>query len=266
MQYILCVLTLIIKRGYDIETMGGDMKSSKEDLKSRGYIAKNEINNYYELLEFDELCVLLKSKQAIERTIAISLSKNCCDVTQLDLSTILLEILVKEKYLYTKIEICGVLEKGDSEIAKQMLKYVGKIGENQHAKLPNEVSKKASYPLPRDIIARAMGKMDILVLPVLIEALESYDVFVIREVIDAIGFLCFYNEITTEDFVVKELIKCYEKYKCDYILRWKITIAFSAFNNEFAISELKEIIDNDNEELIRKEACRSLRLIERRCK
>ncbi|WP_264174706.1 hypothetical protein [Clostridium estertheticum] len=43
-------------------------------------------------------------------------------------------------------------------------------------------------------------------------------------------------------------------------------MAFSAFNNEFAISELKKTIRNDNEELIIKEAYRALKLIEKRCK
>ncbi|MBU3217434.1 hypothetical protein LL033_05030 [Clostridium estertheticum] len=242
------------------------MKSSKEELKKRGYIEDDDITNDYKLLTLDELCVLLESKKAFERTIAIRLLENCNNILQLDLGIILLETLVKEKSLYTKIEICNALEKGDSEIAKQMLSYVGKIGKNQHVKLPNEVSEKISYPLPRDIIARVMGKMNKSVLPILVEALNDYDVFAIREVIDGIGFLCFYNDIPNECFVVKKLIKCYEEYKDDYILRWKITMAFSAFNNEFATSELKKIIRNDNEELIIKEAYRALKLIEKRCK
>ena len=242
------------------------MKSSKEDLKKRGYIEDDDITNDYKLLTLDELCVLVKSRKAFERTIAIRLLENCNNISQLDLGIILLETLVKEKSLYTKIEICSALEKGDSEIAKQMLSYVGKIGKNQHVKLPNEVSEKISYPLPRDIIARVMGKMNKSVLPILVEALNDYDVFAIREVIDGIGFLCFYNDIPNEGIVVKELIKCYEEYKYDYILRWKITMAFSAFNNEFVISELKKIIRNDNEEIIIKEAYRALKLIEKRYK
>jgi len=240
------------------------MKSSKEDLKNRGYIEDNEIITYYELLTFDELSILIKSKKAFERTIAIRLLKNSSDISRLDLTVILLEILVNEKHLYTKIEICDVLEKGDSEIAEQMLKYVGKIGKNQHVKLPKEVSKKVSYPLPRDIMARVMGKMNISILPTLIEALSNCDVFEIREVIDAIGFLCFYNDVTNEGFVVKELLKCYEKYKYDNIVRWKITMGLSAFNNEFAISKLKEIIEKETEELILKETYRALKLIENR--
>ena len=242
------------------------MKSSKEDLKKRGYIEDDEILNYNGVLTFDPLCDLLKSKKAFERTIAIRLLKNCSGISQLDLSILLLEALVKEKCLYTKIEICSVLEKGNIDIAERMVTYAGKIGKNQHVKLPNEVSKKASYPLPRDIISRVMGKMNVEVLPTLVESLENRDVFVIREIIDAIGFLCFYNDITNECFVVQKLIKCYEKYKYDYIFRWKVTMAFSAFDNELAICKLKEIIDNDNEELIRKEAYRALRLIDKRCK
>jgi len=241
------------------------MKSSKEDFKNRGYIEEDEIVDCYGLLKFESLCVLLKSKEAFERTIAIRLLKSCSDISQLDLSIILLETLVKEKCLYTKIEICSALEKGNSDIAERMITYMGKIGSNQYVKLPNKVSKKVSYPLPRDIIARVMGKMNVSVLPTLVQALENSDGFVTREVIDAIGFLCFYNDITNEGFVVQELIKCYEKYKHDYISRWKITRALSAFDNELAICKLKEIIDDDNEELIRKEAYRALRLIEKRC-
>jgi hypothetical protein len=43
-------------------------------------------------------------------------------------------------------------------------------------------------------------------------------------------------------------------------------MAFLAFDNEFAICKLKGIIDNYNEELIRKEASKALRLIYKRCK
>jgi hypothetical protein len=61
-----------------------------------------------------------------------------------------------------------------------------------------------------------------------------------------------------DDFIViNKLMECYEEYLDDKIIRWKITMALSAFNSDLVISRLKLIADDDNEQLIRKEAIRS---------
>lgn len=134
------------------------MKSSKEDLRRRGYIEDINIEKYT-LLNKSEVLKLLDSKEAYERTIAIRLLSNYKGIEKLEFNKDIICRLTREKSLYTKIEIGSALENGDYETLIEMFEYLGKIGNNQYKELPKEVSKKISYPLPRDIIARTTKKM-----------------------------------------------------------------------------------------------------------
>ena len=212
-------------------------------------------------MENPDLLEIIEYKKAYERTLAIRLLSKDNNINQLEFHKLILDILVREKILYTKIEICNVLDRGGDETLIEMFKYVGRIGKNQHKELPKAVSKKNSYPLPRDIIARTIGKMNISVLSTLLKELNECDVIEARELVDAIGFLCFYNKEADNEIAIKELINCYEKYKEDNIIRWKIVMSFSAFNNKTVISKLKEIIKIESIDIAKKEAERSLNLI-----
>lgn len=235
------------------------MKSSIDDLKKRGYIENIDMKDYQNL-SHEELYILIKSQKAYERTIAARLlGENALD----EVSDILIEVLSKEKNLYTKIEICNVLEKCSINEAKKMIALLGKIGDNQHHTLPQSISKKVSYPLPRDIIARTLAKMNIKVLPLMIEVLTSGDIHAIREIIDAIGFMCFYNNVSNEKFIVEKLVECFETHQEDEIIRWKIVMAFSSFHDEDIVCRLEDVELNDKEALIKEEAKRSLSLIKR---
>ncbi|SCY54529.1 hypothetical protein [Alkaliphilus peptidifermentans] len=232
------------------------MKSSIDDLKKRGYIENIDMKDYQNL-SHEELYILIKSQKAYERTIAARLlGENVLD----EVSDILIEVLSKEKNLYTKIEICNVLEKCSTNEAKKMIVLLGKIGDNQHHTLPQSISKKVSYPLPRDIIARTLAKMNIKVLPLMI---ASRDIHAIREIIDSIGFMCFYNNVSNEKFIVGKLVECFEIHKDDEIIRWKIVMAFSSFQDKDIVCRLEDVKLNDKEALIREEAKRSLSLIKR---
>lgn len=237
------------------------MKNSL-NLKKRGYINEIDLEEYLDLSP-KELLILLKSSKAYDRTIAVRLLDRNNTLSQTELSNRLLHILAKEKSLYTKIEICNVLAKSTIQTAKAMIAYLCKIGSNQHRCLPGKVSKKGSYPLPRDIIARTLGKMNIEVLSPLLDTLEQKDINQIREVIDAIGYMCFYNEIANEELVIEKLMKCFNIYKNDDIIRWKIVMAFSSFKDEAVITWLEIIGKTDKEKLIRNEAKRSLKLLRR---
>ena len=192
--------------------MRKEVKSSLSDLQRRGFATEDDIKKSYNLSQ-NELITLLHSKCAISRTAAAhNLSimqasvQNITDITGTtditDNKNIiktpsipnvideLLKQLCVEKCLYTKISICESLEKSDNDCittARKMTAYLGKIGNNQHKILPEKVSKKKSFPLPRDIIARSLGKMDITIYPVLLELIHSRDVCKISEVLDAIG-------------------------------------------------------------------------------
>ncbi|MGL6297726.1 MAG: hypothetical protein ACRC1M_01025 [Methanobacteriaceae archaeon] len=171
------------------------MKSSNSQLRNRGFIDENDINKFKDY-STEALIKNLNSNISSERTAAIRLLSNKIRITNEDYVNKLLELLVTEKALYTRLEICNFLETGNKTTAKIMINYLGKIGNNQYKTIPNKVSKKNSYPLPRDIIARTLGKMDSnssSILDILFCVLNSNNKSRISEVLDAIGFLIFYN-------------------------------------------------------------------------
>jgi HEAT repeat protein len=169
--------------------------------------------------------------------------------------------LSSENKLYTKIELCDALAKMGICAVKTMSEYLGRIGNNQYTKLPEEEFKKKSYPLPRDIISRTLAHMGKEVLPYLLEVLMTKDNLAIREVIDAIGFICFYEKI---DYPLKDLITCFNINSDDRLIRWKVVRALGSSSNGAAIDLLTKIKNSDNEGRIRKEAERSLRIIQQR--
>ena len=133
------------------------MKTDTETLRKRGFLTNTEAEPYF-LYSKEELLELLKDKTAVNRTAALFILRSFVDINELD--EILLRMLVKEKALYTKLEICDILTTGNELTIKRMIPYMGTIRGNQHRTIPEKVSKKKSYPLPRDIIARTMAKMN----------------------------------------------------------------------------------------------------------
>ena len=234
------------------------MKSSQADLEKRGFINEADINNYLHL-SYNELLKLIKSPSATERTIAVKLLRNYLDSSEEVIDALLLT-LIAEKSLYTKIEICKALENASAIMAKKVISYLGRIGCNQHLFLPKNISKKNSYPLPRDIMARTLGKMSIDILPTMLEILEQSDTKIIREVIDAIGYMCFYNTIPNRGFEAKKLLTCLDTYNEDDVIRWKIVMSLSSFQEQNVTDRLEVISQTDDKELIRNEAKRSLAL------
>lgn len=238
------------------------MKSADEQLKSRGYITEEDICKY-ECLNKDELLNLLKSKEPHERTIAINLLPSKSELDD-EMLMLFCNMLLKEKKLYTKIELCNALSKRDVKAAKIMVNYLGIIGNNQHKELPDKDFNKKSYPLPRDITARTLAHMSSDILIELIPVLKNNNIIAIREVIDSIGFICFYNFTSYNETIINELISCLNKYSNDDIIRWKIVRAFESFNNKTVIEILINIMKNDSKEIIRNEAKRSLKIINSR--
>lgn len=145
-----------------------------------------------------------------------------------------------------------------------MVNYLGQIGSNQHGVLPTKVFNKKGYPLPRDIIARTLAHMNNSILTVLLDVLKTNKLPAIREAIDSIGFICFYNNMHSNIQMSDELMLCLKKYAYDDVIRWKLVRAFESFDNIHVINELKNIEQSDNEQIIRSEAKRSLNIINNR--
>ncbi|AMP21045.1 hypothetical protein AZF37_07605 [endosymbiont 'TC1' of Trimyema compressum] len=171
-----------------------------DKLEKRGYLDKDYLPHS---LSTTALLKSLESAKPQARTAAAYLLSERQDIDEASLAKPLLKTLQFEKALYTKIELCRTLEKGSSATINEILPYLGIIGNNQHHSLPARVSKKQSYPLPRDIIARTIGHMKPENISTLFKGLKNLPLEQTRELIDAIGFLCFYNQIINEENCVK---------------------------------------------------------------
>ena len=235
------------------------MKSSTDQLKSRGYITIEDVESRMNHTK-SEWLEMIHSKEAYQRTIAVKLLSEKSDVDD-ELMQLFLQRLTQEKKLYTKIELCDALAKGGVPAAKLMVHYLGQIGNNQHQALPTKAFNKNSYPLPRDIIARTLAHMNPDVLPTLLDILQTNRLPAIREVIDAIGFICFYNNLHTNSQISDALMLCLKNYAHDDVIRWKLVRSFESFNDSDVIHTLVNIEQNDSQQIIRGEARRSLDMI-----
>lgn len=233
------------------------MKSSVKDLKRRGFVTDEEIAAL-EGTPQEILLELLHSENAVTRSAA------ACnlDAAIESVAYELLKHLSIEKCLYTRIAICETLEKGDCSTAMQMTKYLGKIGKNQHKEVPDKVSDKKSFPLPRDITARSLGKMRADTFPVLLEVLKERETAKIQEVLDAIGFMVFYNPALATCENIRPVLALLESYADNPLIEWKVILCLSSF----PITESKTVLLQyaGKEGTLGLEAQRSLNIIEMR--
>lgn len=235
------------------------MKSSNESLRKRGLPNEADIFKAKQLtpeLLYKKLSSVLPAERSAA---AIALREKI--VNNKECTSHLILTLQFEKSLYSKIEICKTLEAGDSTTAFLMCDYLGKIGNNQHSTVPDQVSKKKSYPLPRDIIARSLGKMDKSIFPVLLERAENVSKSQLSELLDAIGFIAFYNQdlAIVSNFI--PIIRMYEKYKSNEMIIWKTAICCSSFPIRQSIDLLNNIAESATNETILAEVKRSLKLL-----
>lgn len=200
-------------------------KSSKAELRKSGYITIEDFDKFHQCSN-SELTLLINSQNSIERSVAINLLSNRFNTENLDFVKILLERLCIEKCLYTCIEIGNALEKGMVKTAELMVAYLGYIGEIRYK--PDKVKRK-DYPIPRDIIARSLGRMDCSILPVLYDVLYSNDEIKILQVIDAIGFLVFNNPSYLNEDFFEPITFTLNKYIENNLIVWKCLYCLSFF-------------------------------------
>ncbi len=241
------------------------MISNQMELRRRGMPLQDDLERMKEL-SFNQLCIRLNHEDAAIRSAAVIAMRKNGNLQDREYVSLLLERLSCERALYTRLELSSSLEQGKEETAIWMCEYLGSIGTNQHTCVPNAVSKKKSYPLPRDIVARILGKMNDSVLACLVNQLPSIDIPAKYELIDAVGFGIFYHRDlgTMENFQV--IFNTYHELREDELMVWKLALCCSAFPIPGCIEMLKDIIDSYQNTIICAEAKRSIILLENKLK
>ena len=195
------------------------MKSTQTELRSRGKASKEEIAACAGL-PAEELAKELHNPDPCRRTAAAY----CLHPETEGVAELLLEQLCRETCLYTRIAVCESLEKGGRAAAEKMIPYLGRVGKNQHRSLPDKVSAKKSYPLPRDLIARTLAGMDIAVFPLLLDVLDTGDRWKISEALDAVGFMAFYHPSLVSEKNADRVIRLLKKESDEIIHKLSLKI------------------------------------------
>lgn len=230
------------------------MKSSPIELKKRGYVDDEDLAIYNESTKYSlqNLLMLLDDEKPHKRTIAAKLLSK---FPQPEIAQSLCEALQKEKKLYTKIALTETLASFGEISLPYLIPLLGKIGNNQYKTVPEKKFNKKNYPLPRDIIARAIIRIDDKSLPLLEEITLNGDRKQFLEAIDAIGFISFYS---LNKRSLPTLWQMLEKYPKDDLLTWKVVRALESFPSAKVIAFLKNIIKQNILPGIKIEAQRSL--------
>lgn len=219
--------------------------------KKRGEIDLNYIKTHNNLSN-EQLLILLNNENPQKRTVAAKI------LGQRKYKEAIPELcsrLSKEGCLYTKIEISNAIIEFGTLSIKELIKYIGKVGKNQHQKLPKNIFKKKNYPLPRDIIIRTIIRLGADTLPYLKPLLLNKSPKFLSEVIDAIGYITFYSK---EYSLLDDLLKIFDNSKNSEILHWKVIRAFQSFPDEKIVSRLEKVYRESNIPAHRWEAIRSL--------
>lgn len=232
------------------------MKSNEVQLRNRGYIEDNELEQYCHLTKL-QLIELLQSNIASDRTIAAKLLETYKDI---EVIKVLISSLIIEKKLYTKIALSESIGTYGEEASKILIEYLGEVGNNQHKFLPDKPFRKKNYPLPRDIIARTMCKIGKPALKSLRSCLYKGEYTQILEAIDAIGFISYYEADTTS---LNDIIQLFNKYKDDSLMIWKLLRSLQAYKDE-KVLELLSIYSTSSIKQHKWEAKRSIEQINRR--
>ncbi|MFT5859663.1 MAG: hypothetical protein ACI865_001767 [Flavobacteriaceae bacterium] len=229
------------------------MTLKQEQLQARGFIS-DEVK--FDGVSFDETVDLLKSSVASERTMGARILSNHRTEKAVDH---LINALRIERKLYSKIEMCNSLVELNELSINPLIMCLGYMGSNQHKIVPEREFLKDSYPLPRDIVGRTLVRIGGRAIPELLLKLETDNLIVLSEVIDAIGHINFYAKAEN---IYGALKRCYNRNKSEDLIKWKIIRAFSGINeSEDFLKELLGEMENDR---LKREIERSLRLIEKR--
>ena len=231
-----------------------DMKSELEELIKRGQASEEHLAPCHDKSS-SELLELLKSREPVDRTVA---AKLLVKFPEPEVISRLIQILRSEDKLYTRIAITETLGELGEAALPELVKYLGKIGNNQHRELPAKPFEKPNYPLPRDIVARTITKIGVPALTALRKVLESGRQEQVLEALDALGHIAFYEK-DRKSF--SQVVACLDRFPNDVLVHWKVYRALQSFPNQEAIAILEYVVNNDERRELVWEAERSLRQI-----
>lgn len=214
----------------------GTMKSNEQQLKDRGYFTKN-VTVIYSTKTNEELWILLTSKNAQQRSIAVYMLSKRNEIKSPEFVKTLIQMLQKERKLYTRLAISNAFEKGNDETALQLQPYLGKIGCNQHHHI-GRTSKKKSYPLARDIVARIICNMKVS--PSYLLQLFDLPVIQLREALDIVGWHLFYNDYDIKPFYQR--LSVLMQQSSDDVVLWKCMTCCSALPYTYAKTLLEPYV------------------------
>jgi hypothetical protein len=196
--------------------------------RERGEVTQADIDPFL-LMSTDDLLCKLRSPTPTIRTCAATVLSNH---KESEVVAALCQQLKIEKKLYCKMAISDSLVKIGSLSILPLLALLGKIGQNQETEIPPKGFNKISYPLPRDIAARVLCRMNEAILAELIEFIESKrEPFEIEQAIDVIGHIVYTKKHELDSRI---LIRISEKYKETPMILFKITRCFSGFSDNLA--------------------------------
>jgi len=229
------------------------MKSDANILEQRGYLEEGAEDAYLHL-EINACIELLKNPVPHQRTLGARLiaRKKAVDAIH-DLIT----ALEKEEMLYSKLGICETLISLGTPSIRPLIEVLGKIGDNQHTEVPEDVFKKDSYPLPRDIAARTLIRFGKDAIAPLVEVLQQDNIQKISEAIDALGYICFYEKMP---HLYLPLQDCYKRFADNELIKWKLIQAMAAFKE--SVDFLKQEKQSLSNTRLIAEIDRCLKLIE----
>jgi HEAT repeat protein len=226
-----------------------DIKKNKRI--NRGEVSDQEVAIYSNCADF-ELIELLKSSKPTERTCAAKLLGS--RKSEMAISDLCLA-LKTEKSIYPKIAISEALGEIGLAALPELIKLLGKIGNNQHKELPEKAFEKSSYPLPRDIAARTITKIGENALELLIKFIPEFNNESLSEAIDAIGFISYYSGNYT---AFKNLSQLIEQFRSNDLITWKLVRSLQSFSSPESVEILEFYKHNHPHISIRNEAERSL--------
>ncbi len=230
------------------------MKSTAEQLQKRGYLTDVSEKSFQEV-SYTTLLVWLNDSLPVKRTAAARRLGRILNPESIEPLCLALE---KEKALYAKLELCNTLILFGKAAVPHLVQRLGKIDSKQYKAPPAKKFGKKNYPLPHDIFARTLMKIGVAALPELCAVLQSNDTTTISEAIDAIGYICFYDEQKHKD-IANTLQQAFLKYADSRLIKWKLIRAMSAFSELLPFLE-QQYLQLDNKEL-KQEAERSIEIL-----
>ena len=229
---------------------------------TRGYITNDDLSIAINMTSVD-LLKQVNSPDSIQRSSAVRILAQRNDINYLAFIDLLLQRLAIEKALYTRLEIANVLESADEKAIFKIIKYLGKIGNNQHNDLNTIItSKKKSYPLARDIIARILAKTNPKYISIFYETLKNGTPQQQKEILDSIGYMIFYNPVLASIQNLQSIINTLLN-ASDDIIKWKCLTVLSAFNLKENIDFLIDYTNKETNKKLLQEAQRSLNIIKK---